>query len=206
VPAAIRWPGVIHPGTVSNEIFSHQDMLPTLLAAAGEPDIVEKCRKGYIVGNKTFRVQLDGFNLMPYLKGQAQASPRAAFLYWSDAGDLVALRYDNWKVHFAVQYSEGIEAWQEPLEQLTFPMLINLRADPFESAEVAADHSYKNWRSACASALEPAAALIGQCIKTLKEFPPHQRLSRRPGAVIEKLKRHQETLEAGLGERHLTAR
>ena len=136
VPCAIRWPGVIKPGTVSNEIFSHQDMLPTLLAAAGEPDIVEKCKKGYKAGNKTFKVHLDGFNLIPHLKGDVKENPRPGFLYWSDEGDLMALRYGNWKIHFAVQRAEGIDAWQEPLVPLRFPMLVNLRTDPFEEAEI----------------------------------------------------------------------
>ncbi len=112
---------MIKPGTVSNEIFSHQDMLPTLVAAAGEPDIVEKCKKGHKAGNKTFKVHLDGFNLMPHLKGEVKANPRPGFLYWGDEGDLMALRYGNWKIHFAVQRYEGVEAWQEPLVQLRFP-------------------------------------------------------------------------------------
>jgi arylsulfatase len=151
-------------------------------------------------------VHLDGFNLMPYLVGEVKKSPRPGFLYWSDAGDLVALRYDSWKVHFAVQYSEGFEAWQEPLEKLTSPMLVNLRADPFENAEVASDHAYDRWRAAWATALEPVGALVEQCIETLKDFPPRQSPeSWGPGAVIEKLRRHQELLGAGLGERHVAA-
>ena len=147
VPTAIRWPGVIKPGTVSNEIFSHQDMLPTLLAAAGEPDIVEKCKKGYKAGSKTFKVYLDGFNLMPHLKGDAKENPRPGFLYWSDEGDLMALRYGNWKIHFAVQRGEGLKAWQDPLEELRFPMLVNLRTDPFENAEICASLFYDKWRA-----------------------------------------------------------
>ena len=135
VPCAIRWPGVIKPGTISNEVFSHQDMLPTLLAAAGEPDIVDKCKKGYKAGSKTFKVYLDGFNLMPYLKGEAKENPRPGFLYWSDEGDLMALRYGNWKVHFNEQRSHGFDAWQDPLTPLRLPKLVNLRTDPFEEAD-----------------------------------------------------------------------
>ena len=103
VPCAIRWPGVIKPGTVYNEVFSHQDMLPTLLAAAGEPDIVEKVKKGHQAGAKTFKVHLDGFNLTPFFKGETKENPRPGFLYWSDEGDLMALRYGDWKVHFIEQ-------------------------------------------------------------------------------------------------------
>ena len=100
VPCAIRWPGVIKPGTVSNEIFSHQDMLPTLAAAAGDPDVVEKLKKGgYKSGNKTFKVHIDGYNLLPFLKGEVKENPRKGLLYWSDDGDLMALRVGNWKVH-----------------------------------------------------------------------------------------------------------
>ena len=121
VPCAIRWPGVIKPGTVYNEIFSHQDMLPTLLAAAGEPDIVEKVKKGHQAGAKTFKVHLDGFNLMPFFKGETKENPRPGFLYWSDEGDLMALRYGDWKVHFMEQRGEGILAWQEPFVPLRLP-------------------------------------------------------------------------------------
>jgi len=98
VPAAIRWHIVISPGTVSNKVFSHQDMLPTLLAAAGEPDKIEKCKKGYKAADKTFKVHLDGFNLMPHLKGEVTKNPRPGFLYWGDEGDLMALRFGHWKV------------------------------------------------------------------------------------------------------------
>jgi arylsulfatase A-like enzyme len=103
VPCGIRWPGVIEAGTVSNEIFSHTDMLPTLLAAAGEPDIVEKLKRGHKAGRKTFKVHIDGYNLLPFLKGEVDQNPRRAFFYWSDDGDLMALRFEQWKVVFAEQ-------------------------------------------------------------------------------------------------------
>jgi arylsulfatase A-like enzyme len=199
VPTAIRWPGVIKPGTVSNEVYSHQDMLPTLLAAAGEPDIVEKCRKGYKAGNKTFKVHLDGFNLLPHLKGDVGKNPRPGFLYWSDEGDLMALRYGNWKVHFNVQRAAGVAAWQEPLVPLRFPMLVNLRTDPFEEAELSSIY-YAKWRADRVFVLAPAGALVGQYMKSLMEFPPRQTPeSWSPGAVMEKLRRHQEALESGSG-------
>jgi arylsulfatase len=198
VPTAIRWPGVIKPGTVFNDICSHQDMLPTLLAAAGEPDIVEKCKKGYKAGNKTFKVYLDGFNLIPYLKGEVKESPRPGFLYWSDEGDLMAIRYGNWKVHFMVQRAEGFDAWQEPFTTLRFPMLVNLRTDPFENAEVSADIFYKKWRADRLFILTPAGALVAQWMQTLAEFPPRQSPeSWSPAAMIEKLKKNAEALKAG---------
>jgi arylsulfatase len=197
VPCAIRWPGVIKPGTVSNEMFSHQDMLPTLLAAAGEPDIVEKCKKGYKAGNKTFKVYLDGFNLLPHLKGEMKKNPRPGFLYWGDEGDLMALRYGNWKVHFAEQRAEGVDAWQEPLVPLRLPKLVNLRSDPFEQADVSSMY-YKKWRVDHVFALAPAGALVAAYMQTLREFPPRQSPeSWSPGAVMEKLRRQQELLESG---------
>jgi arylsulfatase len=200
VPTAIRWPGVIKPGTVSNDVFSHQDMLPTILAAAGEPDVVEKCKAGYKVGNKTFKVYLDGFNLLPFLKGDVEKDPRPGFLYWSDEGDLMAVRYGNWKVHFAVQRGEGIRAWQDQLEELRFPMLVNLRTDPFENAEVAGSVFYDKWRADRVFALAPAGALIGQYIKTMIDFPPRQSPeSWSVGDVMEKLQRHKEAAESGSG-------
>ncbi len=121
VPTALRWPAVIKPGTVSNEVFSHQDMLPTLVAAAGEPDIVDKCKKGHKAGKMTYKVHLDGFNLMPYLKGEVKQNPRPGFLYWSDEGELMALRYGNWKIHFAEQRSEGAELVAESTRCVEVP-------------------------------------------------------------------------------------
>jgi arylsulfatase A-like enzyme len=114
VPCAIRWPGVIKAGTVSNEVFSHTDMLPTLVAAAGEPDVVEKLKKGYKAGSKTFKVCIDGYNLVPFLKGEVKENPRKGFLYWSDDGDLMALRVGNWKTNFIEQRKEGFAVWSEP--------------------------------------------------------------------------------------------
>jgi arylsulfatase A-like enzyme len=199
VPCAIRWPGVIKPGTVSNEMFSHQDMLPTLLAAAGEPDIVEKCKKGYKAGNKTFKVHLDGYNLLPHLKGDVKENPRPGFLYWSDEGDLMALRYGNWKIHFMEQRSQGADAWQDPFTPLRFPKLVNLRTDPFEEADESSMFYWK-WRADRVFALAPAGALVGQYIQTMIEFPPRQRPeSWSVGNVMEKLYAHKAALESGSG-------
>jgi len=200
VPCAIRWPGVIKPGSVYNEVFSHQDMLPTLLAAAGEPDIVEKVKKGHKAGAKKFKVHLDGYNLMPFFKGEVKENPRPGFLYWSDEGDLMALRYGNWKVHFVEQRAEGVEVWQEPFVSLRLPKLFNLRSDPFENADVAADMFYGKWRVDRAFLLLPAGALVQQWIRTLTEFPPRQRPDHwSVGDVLEKLQQNAQTLQAASG-------
>jgi arylsulfatase A-like enzyme len=195
VPTAIRWPGVIKPGTVSNELFSHQDMLPTLLAAAGEPNIVEKCKKGYKAGNKTFKVHLDGYNLIPHLKGEVKKSPRPGFLYWGDEGDLMALRYGDWKIHFAVQEHEGAEAWEKPLVTLKFPKLMNLRTDPFEEAALSSVH-YWGWRVEHLYLLVPAGAIVAQFMQSMLEFPPRQSPeSWTPEAMLEGIRKKAQALK-----------
>ena len=143
-PAPFAGPGVIKPGTVINDIFAHEDMLPTLLAAAGVPDVTEKFLKDVKVGNKNFKVHLDGYNITNALAGKA-ASPRKEFFYFNDDGSLVGLRYNQWKVVFAEQRAEGFDVWQEPFVQLRLPKIFNLRSDPFETA----DHEgmdYERWR------------------------------------------------------------
>jgi arylsulfatase A-like enzyme len=175
VPCAIRWPGEIKPGTVSNEIFSHTDMLPTLAAAAGDPDVVEKLKKGHKAGSKTFKVHIDGYNLLPFLKGEVKKNPREGFLYWSDDGDLMALRVGNWKVHFMVQNAHGLGVWKQPMESLRAPDIINLRSDPFERATEDASMFYDKWMADRAFLLVPAQAIVGQFLKTFEEFPPRQK-------------------------------
>ena len=173
VPTAIRWPGVIKPGTVLNDIFAHEDMLPTLVAAAGEPDIKGKLLKGAKVGNKTFKVHLDGYNITDALAGKAP-SPRKEFFYFNDDGSLVALRYNQWKIVFAEQREHGLNVWQEPFVTLRFPKLFNLRSDPFETA----DHEgmdYNRWRVEHLFVMVPAQEFVGQFLATFKEFPPRQK-------------------------------
>jgi arylsulfatase A-like enzyme len=174
VPCAIRWPGVIEPGTVHNDIYSHEDMLPTILAAAGVPDVKEQLLKGMKVGDKTFKVHLDGYNMMDTLAGKAP-SPRREFFYWNDDGSLVALRYDHWKIVFQEQRSEGLAVWQDPFTPLRFPKLFNLRSDPFEMADIVSGN-YAKWRVDRAFVLVPAQAYIGQYIATFREFPPSQKV------------------------------
>jgi arylsulfatase A-like enzyme len=172
-PCAIRWPGVIKPGTVLNDIFAHEDMLPTFLAAAGDPNVKEKLSKGMPVGNKTFKVHLDGYDITDALAGKTP-SPRREFFYFNDEGSLVALRYDQWKIVFSEQRAHGLLAWQEPFVPLRFPKLFNVRSDPFESADEDG-WDYGRWRAERAYVMVPAQQYIGQFLATFKEFPPSQK-------------------------------
>ena len=175
VPAMVRWPGKIKPGTVSNEIMAHLDWLPTLLAAAGDPDIKQKLRKGYQAGNKTFKVHLDGYNFLPYLTGQQQRGPRQEFFYFSDDGDLTALRYDNWKVVFAQQRAPGtMLVWGEPYVHTRVPWLFNLRTDPYEKASITSN-TYWDWWMDHVFLLVPAQEIVAKFLQTFKEFPPRQK-------------------------------
>jgi arylsulfatase len=199
VPCAIRWPGVIKPGTVSNELFSHQDMLPTLAAAAGEPNAVEKLKKGYKSGDKTFKVHIDGYNLLPHLKGEA-ANPRQAFLYWSDDGDLMALRVRNWKIEFLQQRAHGFDVWKEPLTQTRAPNIYNLRSDPFERATEDATMFYGKWMADRAFLLVPAQAIVGEFLKTFEEFPPRQKpASFSIDGALDKARENQKAMARAAG-------
>ncbi len=175
VPEVVRWPGKIEAGTVSNEIIAHQDWLPTLLAAAGDPDISEKLAAGYQAGDREFKVHIDGYNLLPYLTGEEEKSPRPGFIYFSDDGDLVGLRYDNWKVVFAEQRTRGTLAiWQDPFVFLRFPKIFNLRTDPFERADVTSN-TYYDWLIDHAYITYAAQFIVRQFLETFKEFPPRMK-------------------------------
>ena len=187
VPCMIRWPGVIKPGTVFNGICSHEDMLQTLLAAAGDPDIKEKLLKGHKANGREFKVHLDGYNLIPYLRGEVKESPRREFFYWTDDGSLANLRYDRWKVVFMEQRAHGLDVWQDPLVTLRFPKLFCLRTDPFERADHEAG-DYGRWRVDHAFLLLPAVGFVSKHLSTFAEFPPRQ----KPGSfnldqVLQKL-------------------
>jgi arylsulfatase len=174
VPCAIRWPGHIKPGTVNNDIFSHEDMLPTIMTIAGVPGVKEQLLKGMKVGNKTFKVHLDGYDLTPAIGGKAP-SPRQEFFYWNDDGSLVALRYNQWKIVFQEQRKHGLAVWAEPFVPLRMPKLFNLRTDPFEIADhVSMD--YDHWRLDRVFMFVPAQEFIGKYIATFKEFPPSQKV------------------------------
>jgi len=174
VPTVIRWPGVIEPGSVSNDIFSHMDMLPTIMAAVGVPDVKEQLLKGMRVGKKRFKVHLDGYDITAALKGEAP-SPRHEFFYFNDDGSLVALRFDQWKLVFQEQRAHGFDVWQEPFVELRLPKLFNLRSDPFEEADhIAMD--YGHWRIDRVFLLVPAQQYVAQFLATFKEFPPSQKV------------------------------
>jgi len=173
VPTLIRWPGVVKPGTIVNDIGAHEDMLPTLLAAAGDTTAKDDLLKGRKVGNLTYTVHLDGYNLLPALNGEG-AWPRREFLYWTDDGSVAALRYDEWKVTFLKQNAHGLAVWQHPFEELRAPMLTSLRRDPFERAEYEG-MDYERWYIEHMFAFAPAGAYVGQWLQSFKEFPPRQK-------------------------------
>jgi arylsulfatase len=167
VPSVIRWPGVIKPGTIYNDIFSHEDMLPTLLAAAGVPDIKEKLLKGHKTGEKTFKVHLDGYNMLPFFKGEVDENPRKEIFYFDAGGNLNALRYKDWKLHFTLMEGAINEAYRKTP---SWPILFNLRADPFEVSHNSA--MYIRWFADQMWTFVPAQAITGRFLATFKEFPP----------------------------------
>jgi arylsulfatase A-like enzyme len=173
VPCAMRWPGVIRPGTEINHITSHEDFVPTLVAAAGEPNVKQKLLTGYQAAGKTFKVHLDGYDQRDVLAG-AGPGMRQEYFYWTDDGNLAGLRYDRWKLVFLEQRAEGLSVWENPLIPLRFPKLFDLRADPFERAQLDAG-DYARWRVERAFALVPAQAYVAQHLQTYVEFPPRQR-------------------------------
>ena len=175
VPAMVRWPGKIKPGQVSNEIVSHLDWLPTLLAIAGNSQVTDQLLKGYKVGNMNYKVHLDGFNLVPYLTGAADKGPRDAFLYCNDDQQLTGLRYDNWKLVFMEQRAPGtLRVWAEPFTSLRVPKILNLRTDPYERADITSN-TYYDWLLDHAFMLVPAQDYIGKFLMTFKEFPQRQK-------------------------------
>jgi arylsulfatase len=173
VPMLIRWPGTIKAGTVYNEIFAHYDLIPTFAAAGGDPDIVEKCAKGSQVGDKSFKVHLDGHNLIPFFKGEAKGPPRKDFIYWNDDGQLVAIRVKEWKCVFLEQTNKGIGVWQGQFTDLRVPKLFNLRADPFERGDESV--LYDRWMIEHVFVQVPMQALAAQWLSSFKEFPVRQK-------------------------------
>jgi arylsulfatase len=173
VPIAIRWPGVIQPGTVHSDVFAHEDLLPTFAAAGGDPDVVARCQKGCQSGGKSFKVHLDGYNLLPFFKGEAKESPRREFLYWSDDGDLLALRLDQWKISFKEQEHTGLDVWKREFTNLRAPNIYNLRADPFERGPESFE--YGKWMMDRAFLIVPSQAVVARWLQTFKEFPVRQK-------------------------------
>ncbi len=194
-PAMIRWPGHIPAGTVSNEIVSHLDWLPTFLAAAGESRIKEKLLKGHKAGSKNFNVHLDGYNLLPYLTGEDDRSPRQGFFYFSDDGDLTAVRFDHWKFVFMEQRVPGtMRVWAEPFTALRVPKVFNLRTDPFERADITSN-TYYDWLIDRAYMLPAAQKVVGEFLSTFVKYPPRQK------AASFTVDQAMEKLEAGLASR-----
>jgi arylsulfatase len=189
VPCVVRWPGKIKAGSVSNQIVGHHDWLPTLLAVAGDAEVTEKLLKGYKVGDMTYKVHLDGYNLVPYLTGQVEKSPREAFLYCNDDQQLVALRYDNWKLVFMEQRTPGtLMIWANPFTSLRIPKMYNLRLDPYERADITSN-TYWDWVIDHIFLLVPAQDYVGMFLATFKEYPQRQKAaSFNLDEVLQKMK------------------
>jgi arylsulfatase len=184
VPSLIRWPGVIEPGTIYNDIFSHEDMLPTIVAAAGEPDIKEKLLQGHQAGEKNFRVHLDGFNLMPYFTGQAEESPRESIFYFDQGGNLNALRVRNWKLHFTILEGPINEAVRV---KRAWPVVINLRADPYE-VMWQESQMYMRWMADQMWTFVPAQQFVREFLSTFRDFPPVMGSSLSVDQVLQELR------------------
>jgi len=175
IPLIVRWPGKIPAGIVANDIVQHHDWLPTFLAAAGEPAIVEKLKKGHKAGDKTYKVHIDGYNLLPFLTKEGERSPRKGFIYFSDDGDVVGVRFDNWKVVFMEQRLTGtLGVWAEPFTPLRLPKLFNLRTDPYERADITSN-TYWDWVFRKGYLVLAASSVVGEFMKTFKAFPPRQK-------------------------------
>jgi arylsulfatase len=187
VPLLVKWPGVIKPGSRSNDIISHLDWFPTIGAALGDTDLKERMKKKAVFGKDNTKVHLDGYNFLPRWKGEVDEGPRREMFYFSDTGDLLNLRYNKWKIVFAEQRAEGMDVWQEPFVFLRLPKIYNLRTDPFERA----DHEsigYERWRLDRTFLLVPAQVYVGNFLSTFKEYPPRQKpASFSIDQVLEKL-------------------
>ena len=195
VPAFVRWPGKFEAGKTLNGIVTHQEWLPTLLAAAGVPDIKEKLLKGYQAGEKNFHVHIDGYNLLPYLTGESDESPRNFFFYTNDDGHVTAIRINDWKIVFMEQRAKGMMVWAEPFVELRLPKMFNLRRDPFERADESSN-TYWDWVLDHVPGIYAAQELTAQQIQSFVEFPPRQKpASFNLDSVMEKM---QEATDGGL--------
>jgi len=175
VPLLVRWPGKVAAGSVANGIVQHHDWLPTFMAMAGAPDVIDKLKKGCRAIGRTYKNHIDGFNLLPYLTGQVKESPRNLFMYFSDDGDVLGMRYDNWKIVFMEQRLEGtLGVWAEPFVRLRLPKIFNLRTDPYEFAPVTSN-SYYDWMLHNAYFIFAAQTIAAKFAETFKEFPAVQK-------------------------------
>jgi arylsulfatase len=175
VPLLVRWPGKIKAGSISNEIVQHHDWLPTFLAMAGAPEVVDELKKGYKAIGRTYKNHIDGYNLMPYLTGQEKKSPRNFFFYFSDDGDVLAVRMDNWKVVFMEQRTAGtLDVWKDPFVRLRAPNIFNLRTDPYEFAHTTSN-TYNQWMFEHAYLIYAVQAVAARFAETFKDFPVTQK-------------------------------
>jgi arylsulfatase len=188
----VRWPGKIEAGSISNEIMHHMDWLPTFAAAAGDDKIKDKLMKGYTSKalDREYRVHLDGYNFLPFLTGKTDEGARKEIFYFSDDGDLTALRYADWKLIFMEQKYEGtFRVWMEPFVPLRVPLILNLRRDPYERAPITSN-TYFDWVIDRAYLLVPAQAYVGKFLATFQDYPPRQKAaSFSLDQVMEKLEK-----------------
>jgi arylsulfatase len=168
VPQVVRWPGVIEPGTVVNNIMSHLDWMPTLVAAAGEPEVVEKLKEGYTANGKEFKVHLDGYNFLPFFKGEVEESPRHQVIYFSQGGELNAVRYDDWKINFAGVYGNIATGERRTTN---WPMIINLKADPYEQMPFESDMGYLRWYADNMWLFVPVQGVVQEFLATIEGYP-----------------------------------
>jgi arylsulfatase A-like enzyme len=195
VPELIRWPGKIPAGAVSNEIVQHHDWLPTFLAAAGDTNVVDDLKAGRRIGDRTFKVHIDGYDLLPYLTGAVDESPRKGMVYFSDDGDVLGMRFDNWKVVFMEQRVPGtLRLWAEPFVALRLPKLFNLRTDPFERADITSN-TYYEWMIESAFLIGAAQPLMAEFLATFVEFPPRQKAA--SFTIDQALQKMNDALTAG---------
>ncbi|KRQ92844.1 arylsulfatase [Bradyrhizobium jicamae] len=193
VPAFVRWPGRFPAGNTLNGIVSHEDWLPTLAAAAGDPDIKQKLLNGVELNGRRYRNYIDGYNMLDYFTGNTKESPRKEFMYVNDDGQVVAIRYDDWKVVFLENRAHAFEVWREPFVELRVPLLFNLRRDPFERAQHSAN-IYNDWFLERAFIIVPLQAMAGKFLKSMAEYPPSQ----SPGSFnLEKIQKQIESATRG---------
>jgi len=191
VPAFVRWPGKFPAGVTLNGIVAHEDWLPTFAAIAGDTDVKERLLKGTTINGRSYRAHLDGYNQLDYLTGKSKVSPRNEFIYVNDDGQVVALRYQDWKSVFLENRGQAFGVWREPFVELRVPLLFNLRRDPFERAQHNAN-VYDDWLLDRVFVLAPLNAIAGNFLLSMKDYPP----SATPGSF--NLDKIQKTIEAGL--------
>jgi arylsulfatase len=193
VPAFVRWPGHFPAGTTLNGIVSHEDWLPTFAAAGGNADIVAQLRKGVNLNGRSYRNYLDGYNQLDYLSGKTDKSPRNEFWYVNDDGQIVAARYNDWKVVFLENRGQAFGVWREPFTELRVPLLFNLRRDPFEKAQHNSN-TYNDWFLDRVFIIVPIQAMAGQFLMSMKDYPPSQ----SPGSFnLEKIQKQIESAASG---------